>query len=674
MTEAAIAVRFLHLAASILALGIFTFICLIARPAVRRAGGATEAVYARFRRRQWRILAAAVGVIFVSGVVGLMLQAAVMSGRPLGQALTLDVLSAALSTQYGRVWLVRQVLLLALAIVGALLLVDDRRGAALPYLGFAVAAGALVALAFAGHAAAGDGAVLVLQLAADGVHLLAAGMWVGALLPLALLLSSGGGEPAWCQVAQEATRRFSWLGVACVAALVVAGFVNAWILVNGFAPLVGTAYGRLLLLKLGLLLPLLAVAAVNLLRLRPRLLRAPLRTPAFGRSAAALRRNTLAEAALAGAILLIVAALGVTPPARHVPPDWPFPFRFSWEVAKSIDAQWIRVVIGGGLAAFAFVPLAYALFFRRGRRWALGAAIVVVAGGATVALPALAIDAYPTTYRRPAVAYHAISVASGAQLYREHCAGCHGIAGFGDGPAGAALEPKPADLTAKHTGDHTAGDLFWWLTHGKDETAMPGFKDRVGEEGRWDLINFVRALSAAEQARPMAPLLEPPWLVAPDLLYRTLRDEHGSLKEHRGRNIVLLVLYTWPRSRPRLAQLGRLHGQLADSGVEVLAVPRDPAAGRAWLARAPFTVVTDGAEEAFATYGLFRRSLSEEGLRPDAPLPSHMEFLIDRQGYIRARWMPQENTGWANTDILFGEIAQLNQEKPSAPAPDDHVH
>ncbi len=674
MTELTIAVRFLHLAASILALGIFTFLCFIARPAVHRAGGPAQAVYARFRRRQWRILTVAVAVMFVSAAVGLILQAAVMSGRPVTRALTADILGAALSTQYGRVWLLRQVLLIVLAIVGAFLIVDQRRGKTLEYFGFAVAACALMALAASGHAAAGEGVTLALQLAADGAHLLAAGMWAGALVPLALLLSAGRGEPAWHRVAQEATRRFSWLGIGGVTALVAAGAINGWKLVNGVAPLFGTAYGRLLLLKLGLLFPLLAFAAMNLLRLRPRLLRTPPRAPAFGRSLTVLRCNTLAEVALAAVILVIVAVLGVTPPARHVPPDWPFPFRFSWDVARSIDAQWTRLAIGGGIAAFAVVPLAYALFIRRGRRWAVVAGLVAIAGGAAVALPALAIDAYPTTFRRPAVPYHAISVANGVQLYREHCAGCHGAAGFGDGPAGAVLEPKPADLTAKHTGDHTAGDLFWWLTHGKDKTAMPGFKDRISEEERWDLINFVRALSAAEQARSMAPLLERAWLVAPDLLYRSLRDENHSLKEHRGRSIVLLVLFTWPQSQARLAQLSRLHARLAGSGVEVLAVPRDPAAGRAWLARAPFTVVTDGAEEAFAAYGLFRRSLSEAGMRPDAPLPPHMEFLIDRQGYIRARWIAQENTGWANTDILLGEIAQLNQEKPSAPAPEDHVH
>lgn len=676
MIELTVAVRLVHLAASMLVLGIFAFLCLIARPAMEHAGTPAHAPFSGFQQNLVRIAAYALAVVFLSGVAAFWLQTGVMTGRAPVQALTLDSLSAALDTQYGRVWLARQGLSLLLAGVIAWLL----RGApaAVHYAGFALAACLLAAMAFAGHAAAGEGVLLAAQLSSDVVHVLAAGTWLGALVPLALLLS-------WCRhseakwvgtVVREATRRFSWLGGVCVAALIVAGLVNAWNLVGGIAPLVGTTYGRLLLLKVALLAVLLVFAAMNLLHVRPQLLRSPprVRSFIFGGLLAALQRNTMAEIGLGVLILAVVALLGVTPPALHVQPDWPFPFRFSWDVSKSVHAQWVRVVIGAGVAALALAPFAYALLSRKRRRWPWIAGLTLMTAGLALALPGLSLDAYPTTYRRPAVAYQAISVASGLQLYQQHCVGCHGISGFGDGAAGATLNPKPADLTAKHTGDHTAGDLFWWLTHGKDKTAMPGFKDSVGEEGRWDLINFLRALSAAEQARPMAPLLERPWLVAPDFGYRTMRGENRSLKEHRGQKIILLVLFTWPQSGSRLEQLGKLHAQLADAGVEVLAVPRSVSPARVHSGTLPFAVISDGAEEAFDTYGLFRRSLSEAGMQPDAPTPFHMEYLIDRQGYIRARWIAGENTGWANAEILLAEVAQLNREKPSAPAPDDHVH
>jgi putative copper resistance protein D len=415
----------------------------------------------------------------------------------------------------------------------------------------------------------------------------------------------------------------------------------------------------------------------------------PQRSAEFRDLLARLRRNAMAEAGIGTAVLLLVAVLGVTAPALHVQPEWPFAYRWNWEVNKTLPEKRfpiiigrnfpekrVSILIGAGLAACALLPFGYALMRRRHRRWALGLGFAAVGGGAALALPALELDAYPATYRRSAVPYQAISVASGWHLYQEHCVICHGIAGFGDGPAAATLDSKPADLTGKHTGDHTAGDLFWWVSHGIVDKPMPGFEQVLSEEERWDLINYLRTLSAAEQGRSMAPLLEPAWLVAPEFAYRTLADENKSLKGHRGRNVVLLVLFTWPQSQPRLKQLDAMRDALSAAGVEVLAVPRD---ARAFLNRdqtepLSLSIAIDGSQEAFETYAMLRRSLSEEGMRPDAPMPSHMEFLVDRQGYIRARWIAAESPGWTNAELLMREIAQLNAEKPSAPAPDDHVH
>lgn len=693
MPDPTIAVRFLHLAASLLPLGIFVFVCLIGRPAAEKAGDAARAAFTEFEHGLWRVLAWSLVVIFVTGLFGFVLQASVMAGLPVDQSLTPEIFAAVLATQYGKAWLARMVFLAGLAGVTALLLRGGRHAAFWRDAGLVLAAGLVGCMALTGHAAAGEGVALILQLAGDALHLLAAGLWLGALLPLALLLDlCRRAETPWAAaVAKEATRRFSLLGLATVGTLLLTGTYNAWQLVGDIPPLVGTDYGRLLLLKLGLLVPLLALAATNLLFIRPRMLAAASCTDDFRDLVERLRRNALLEAGIGAAILLIVATLGVTAPARHAQPDWPFDFRYSWEINKKLPEkrfpifvgrnfpeQRVSILAGAALAAFALIPLGYAILRRRYRPAALGLGIAAFTGGAALALPALWVDAYPTTYRRPAVPYQAISVQSGLQNYLQLCVSCHGIGGFGDGPAGAALKPRPADLTAKHTGDHTAGDLFWWLSHGKEATAMPGFQEHLSEEARWDLINFLRTLSAAEQARSMAPLLEPPWLVAPDFIYRTLSGDNKSLKEHRGQSVVLLVLFTWPQSQARLTQLAELRDRFASAGVTLLAVPSDAAAldgkTRRALAALKLDPVMDGSQEVFATYALFRRSLSEAGTRPDPPLPAHMEFLIDRQGYARARWIAAESRGWSNADLLLREIAQLNQEKPSAPAPDDHVH
>jgi putative copper resistance protein D len=543
-----------------------------------------------------------------------------------------------------------------------------------------------MALAFSSHAAAGEGVWLVAQLAAYALHLLAAATWLGGLLALIFFLDwIERADQKWVPAAfKQTTRRFSLLGLACVAVLVLTGLFNAWILVGAVPPLVGTEYGKLLLGKLALLVPLLGIAATNLLKLKPRIL--ALESAGDGAGSKQLlqrlRQQVQNEAAIGAVILLIVGMMSVTPPARHIQPDWPFEFRWNWNVLNSrsakiqsqlTEAKWWAAAGLAGIAAFAVLR-------RRYRYLLLGAGVASLGYGGWMAHETLSIDAYPTTYLRPAVPFNAISVANGLRLYHETCAGCHGEGGYGDGVNGKGLIPKPADLTAKHAADHTAGDLFWWLSHGMKVDGlpgpMPGFAASLEEEERWDMINFLRALSSAERGRQMSALVEPdPWLVAPDFVYRTLAEESRSLKDHRGNEVVMLVLFSLPESRPRLAALEGASRQLLGKNVKILAVPGAIEQVRQLDgAFKSLSLVVDGSREAFAAYALLRRSFSEQGTQPDPPVPPHMEFLIDRQGYVRARWIPRDGPGWDKMENLMREIDRLNQEKPSAPAPDDHVH
>lgn len=68
---------------------------------------------------------------------------------------------------------------------------------------------------------------------------------------------------------------------------------------------------------------------------------------------------------------------------------------------------------------------------------------------------------------------------------------------------------------------------------------------------------------------------------------------------------------------------------------------------------------------------LFARSFSDEG-----PISGsrHVEFLIDKQGYVRARWLPAENDAWRKIDVILKQVELLRNEKRRAPAPDEHVY
>jgi mono/diheme cytochrome c family protein len=86
------------------------------------------------------------------------------------------------------------------------------------------------------------------------------------------------------------------------------------------------------------------------------------------------------------------------------------------------------------------------------------------------------------------------SIASGAAIFSQNCAVCHGNTGKGDGPGAAGLNPKPADLHADHVQGNSDGTLFWIITHGRTGTAMAAWEAILSEEQRWDTVNFLRAL------------------------------------------------------------------------------------------------------------------------------------------------------------------------------------
>jgi putative copper export protein/mono/diheme cytochrome c family protein/peroxiredoxin len=679
-----VAVRFLHLAVVMLLVGSFSFHLLVRRPAFRRAERDLSPYFQSAFKSQFRLARWSLLIAVCTAVVGLIMKVATVTGVSWSESANLKAASSVLfGTQFGKIWILRMVLACFLAIA---LAVEQYRwmrsdSTALHLMGGVLTALLLTTLAGTGHAAAAEGVTLLTQVSMDALHLLAAGAWLGGLVSFATLF-------AWARrhrhrstvpMMQEATARFSRLGVVSVSTLVITGLFNTWYFVGGIPPLLGTTYGQLLLIKLALLIPLLAFASRNLLYLKPRLsaVMVPEREEQATSLLAQLKRSVIGEVTFGATILVIVAMMGITPPARHVQPEWPFSFRLDWNAIKASPQAGSQVTYGSALSLLGVALFGFALPRPRHRRWLSAVAALATVSGGLIVATSISIDAYPTTYRRPAIAYQTISIANGMTLYHESCAMCHGKAGYGDGPAAAELNPKPADLTARHATDHTAGDLYWWLSHGVRGSAMPGFKESLTEDERWDVINFLRALSSSEKARSLAPIVETEArLVAPDFLYATNRGETKALKDNRGSKIVLLVLFFLPDSRDRLLELDRNVAKLTTADLEILVVPSDVKQAQedveSRIGNLP--LITDGSDEIFKTYSLFGHSLDMDRNSPEAFAPRHTEFLIDKSGYIRARWIAGEGTGWLKLENLLQQIEMLLQEKSRAPAPDDHVH
>jgi len=639
-----LAALWVHLSACVLMMGAF-FMLLLAGPGRGRTARRWDGAVVTWARI---LVLLALG----SGVVWLMVRTAIFEGRPHAALEPRAAWRAVLDTWPGLVWLARHGVLVVL---GAFLVMQVDVTAMRDWIAARAQALVLATLAVAlisasSHAAATSPGT-ALAVATDVTHLLGAGLWVGALVGLALLLRVASREDGADArpYAVVAARRFSHAALIVMLLLIASGLMNAYMQVQSIGGLVGTTHGRLLLAKLAVLVPILALAAVNRTRILPALV-----APAAMRRLASF---VAIEGVLALAVLALAMAMTLTTPARHAEPVWPFPLRLSVERLTDVPVAGWRVLVGSQLAVAAVVVLVVALLARRRRALALGCAVALVIIAGAVGLPPVVVDAYPTTYKRPLVPYQAGSIASGMTVYRDHCASCHGATG---------ADVARADLRSAPTSWRHAGEIFWLVTHGAPGRGMPAFERELPEARRWDVINFIRAMAAAHRATAIGPEVEPEraWLVAPDFTVAVGPLTPGALRDHRGRRMVLLVLYTLPECRTRMTELARSYDVLSILGVEVIAVPTRPSsdAMRELGASPPvlFPVVTDGAAEIVAAYRML------------APGP-HAEVLIDRQGYIRAIWRG-DGAPPPQTSAVQAQVERLNAEKSSPPFPDDHVH
>ncbi len=91
-------------------------------------------------------------------------------------------------------------------------------------------------------------------------------------------------------------------------------------------------------------------------------------------------------------------------------------------------------------------------------------------------------------------ANNAEATKKGKKLYNQLCNICHGDKGKGDGMAGAALTPKPANFTSDKVQSQSDGAIFWKLTEGR--APMASYRDILKEEERWQLVNYIRTLKS----------------------------------------------------------------------------------------------------------------------------------------------------------------------------------
>jgi copper resistance protein D len=583
-------------------------------------------------------------------------------------------------TRIGLIWTWRTVL--ALLLFGVVLYVRFSHQARWQYILCATVAALTLAVgSLASHSAAGE--LSVTSVLPYTLHIVLASVWFGGLPAFLTIVFAITGKRPYEETDRssiQVLKQFSRMALPVMMAVIATGIIVTDRMVDtSYAALVATSYGWFLNTKIMLLAVILVIAA------RARFVWMPL----FGQSADKavaggwrLRRWVTVEVVLAAALVLAATLLANAVPAKHaVIEDWPYPFRFS------IDATWgeLSVMIRAGVGVLLLVLAGGAVAIGRVKHWKTKWRIVIpttlVISALAVALPSFAVQAFPETYRKTPVPFDAISVANGATLFAANCVPCHGPQAKGNGILAKTFAKKPVDLlTEPHTAMHTAGDFFHWLTHGIPDAGMPAWADKLSEEDRWDLVNFLHAISRGYQARLINPYVAPnqPYMAPENFSYSAHDGTSGTLKDFRLKKALLLVLFSWPDSRERLDQLRLAYSTINSGNTSVLAVPMNdpnPQDMARIITNMPFPVATQGASEIARSYALFRRTLSNPDLAGEGTSPKHMEFLIDRYGFLRARWIPAvDGAAWMDISTLMQQIEQLNREKEIRPPPDDHVH
>ncbi len=616
-------VRGVHIAAAMSILGAMAFQAVVARSAASPSVQLAD-------RRIYRVISASLVLAFLTACAWLPLEAASVTDNG-----TVDQIAAALpivlwDSHFGSLLIGRIGLLIL-----ACLLFRAHPSSWLRTVSILVAAIAVLLQVGLGHGLSMEGSTGALLIAAEGVHLIAAALWLGGLLPLLILVSTL--EP---ESAAPAVGRFSHLGTACVFLLAITIVVQSWVLIGGIAGFIGTEYGWIALFKGAMFLILLGAAALNRWWFTPQL-----GATDGARGKRLLARSIAIESGF-GLLAILGAGLLLTQsPAIHEQPYWPFGYQLSLEALTDPDLG-AEVRLGIGQALFGLLAVAAGCVFFLFRKRRIGAIAVAIAAlplwWSSSHLGLLLVPAYPTSFYQSPTGFTAAAIVQGSKLFPSHCVSCHGAEGRGDGALAKTLPVPPADLTASHLFGHSDGELFWWLSHGiegpEGGLVMPGFAGELDDYDRWNLIDYIRAhnigLALAETGAPPQPVLAPDMTVS-------VNGNTIPLSNRRGQFIRLVAV---DQKRQKVPELPN------GNGIAITTLTIAPGSD-GWTAYAVMV-----------------------GVPPEQLAGT--EFLIDRAGWLRAVLRPKGDGLWPDQSdaVAAARQAEANPIQDSSGGQMHHHH
>jgi putative copper resistance protein D len=283
-------VRFVHIASTMLLFGASAFLWVLS----------PHELACRLVVPVVRIIGVAIVVVGISALLWLGLEAGLMGDgwdAVVSPEILVDVLTG---TAFGRVWQWRLALLILL--IGSLKTSRQYRWA----LSVPASAMLLASLGLVGHANMQSGLTGTLHRASTVLHILAAGGWLGGLVPFVLCLRLYG-DPQLRRQVSVALRRFSRWGHGIVALIVMTGAVNTALTLGAWPIDLSSPYQLLLDAKIAIVAAMIAIAIFNRYVLVPRV---KFETTALR----ALANNSVGEIILGGIALALVSAFGVLEP------------------------------------------------------------------------------------------------------------------------------------------------------------------------------------------------------------------------------------------------------------------------------------------------------------------------------------------------------------------------
>jgi len=208
------------------------------------------------------------------------------------------------ATTWGRMW---QLQLLSAILAAVAFAIVWRRGEATIWWRVAAGAALFCAIvpALSGHSA-GTGQFHVLAVGADAVHIVAAGVWIGTLTALVIVVHEAVKRGAAASdLLPDAVASFSPVALVSAGVLVSTGLFATWLHVGSLSALFSSTYGRILLAKVGLVAVTTGLGAYNWKRVTPQL-ESPEGSEAF------MSGSARSEIGIGLLVLLLTAVLVVT--------------------------------------------------------------------------------------------------------------------------------------------------------------------------------------------------------------------------------------------------------------------------------------------------------------------------------------------------------------------------